>query len=113
MKLKLVLVGPSKVGKTRIANYLAEFEESPNYETYNPTVSRSVPHRTASRGHAASLRCCVLLRTVAAAQLYWRQRAHLVAHYLRPGCHRAPDQRRTYRRRTLQWRLLAEPPPGQ
>ena len=41
VKLKLVLVGPSKVGKTRIANYLAEFEENPNYESYNPTVSRT------------------------------------------------------------------------
>jgi GTPase SAR1 family protein len=38
MKIKLVLVGPAKVGKTRITNYLAEFEETPNFETYNPTV---------------------------------------------------------------------------
>lgn len=41
MKIKLVLVGPAKVGKTRVANYLAEFEENPNFETYNPTVRRN------------------------------------------------------------------------
>ena len=50
MKIKLVLIGPAKVGKSRIANYLAEFEENPNFETYNPTVREGVRGRWKGEG---------------------------------------------------------------
>lgn len=54
MKIKLVLVGPAKVGKTRLANYLADFEENPNFETYNPTVrcNRRLPLCSCGRDRA-------------------------------------------------------------
>ena len=40
--LRFLLLGPAKSGKTRIANYLADFEKNPNLETYNPTMALRV-----------------------------------------------------------------------
>lgn len=37
MKLSVFVIGPSKVGKTVIANYLADLSESLNYTDYHPT----------------------------------------------------------------------------
>ena len=37
MKLTVFIVGPSKTGKTCIANYLAELSDSLNYNEYHPT----------------------------------------------------------------------------
>jgi len=38
LKVKLVTMGPQRCGKTRVANYLAQFDETPNLETYNATA---------------------------------------------------------------------------
>mmetsp|Transcript_13193 Transcript_13193/g.28084 ORF Transcript_13193/g.28084 Transcript_13193/m.28084 type:complete len:197 (-) Transcript_13193:344-934(-) len=37
LKLKLVTMGPQRCGKTRVANYVAQFDETPNLDVYNPT----------------------------------------------------------------------------
>merc|ERR1712151_650284 len=36
--VKVLIIGPQRCGKTRISNFLADFDESPNFETYNATA---------------------------------------------------------------------------
>jgi len=38
MAAKVLVIGPQRCGKTRIANFLSDFETAPNFESYNPTV---------------------------------------------------------------------------
>ena len=38
MAAKVLIIGPQRCGKTRIANFLADFETAPNFEAYNPTA---------------------------------------------------------------------------
>ena len=37
MAAKVLIIGPQRCGKTRIANCLSDFEASPNFEQYNQT----------------------------------------------------------------------------
>jgi len=37
LKSKILVVGPKRCGKTRVANFLARHEEKPNFEVYKPT----------------------------------------------------------------------------
>ena len=38
MAAKILIIGPQRCGKTRIANCLSDFEASPNFEQYNQTA---------------------------------------------------------------------------
>ena len=38
MAAKVLIIGPQRCGKTRIANCLSDFEASPNFEQYNQTA---------------------------------------------------------------------------
>ena len=38
MAAKILIIGPQRCGKTRIANCLSDFETSPNFEQYNQTA---------------------------------------------------------------------------
>mmetsp|Transcript_24379 Transcript_24379/g.62884 ORF Transcript_24379/g.62884 Transcript_24379/m.62884 type:complete len:201 (+) Transcript_24379:71-673(+) len=62
-RAKVIVVGPSKAGKTRLANQIADFESEPNLESYTPTAGvrilefdREITH-AAKRGgqHSVSL----------------------------------------------------------
>lgn len=37
IRVKVLVMGPKRCGKTRIANFLAKHEEAPNFEVYKPT----------------------------------------------------------------------------
>jgi len=37
-KVKVLVIGPQRCGKTRIANFISDFDESPNFEIYNATA---------------------------------------------------------------------------
>jgi len=39
---KVLVLGPKRCGKTRIANFLSGFEESPNFELYKPTAGTRI-----------------------------------------------------------------------
>ena len=39
---KVLVLGPKRCGKTRIANFLSGFEESPNFEVYKPTAGTRI-----------------------------------------------------------------------
>jgi len=41
-KGKVLVIGPKRCGKTRIANCLSGFEESPNFEVYKPTAGTRI-----------------------------------------------------------------------
>lgn len=37
IRVKVLVIGPKRCGKSRIANFLAKHEEAPNFEVYKPT----------------------------------------------------------------------------
>jgi len=39
---KVLVLGPKRCGKTRIANFLSRFEENPNFEVYKPTAGTRI-----------------------------------------------------------------------
>lgn len=39
---KILVLGPKRCGKTRIANFLSGFEENPNFEVYKPTAGTRI-----------------------------------------------------------------------
>ena len=39
---KVLVLGPKRCGKTRIANFLSGFEEAPNFEVYKPTAGTRI-----------------------------------------------------------------------
>ena len=38
MVAKILVIGPQRCGKTRVANYLADFDTAPSFEAYHPTA---------------------------------------------------------------------------
>ena len=42
-RAKVLVVGPARCGKSRIGNHLSEYDESPDYEKYNPTAGAAGP----------------------------------------------------------------------
>ena len=50
LRVKVLVVGPAKCGKTRVANYLSDFGENPDLEKYVPTAGKSRARAPAPNG---------------------------------------------------------------
>ena len=50
LRVKVLVVGPAKCGKTRVANYLSDFGENPDLEKYVPTAGKSRARALAPNG---------------------------------------------------------------
>ena len=42
LKGKILVLGPKRCGKTRIANFLSGFDENPNFDVYKPTAGTRI-----------------------------------------------------------------------